>query len=79
MYCCYSQQFVTEQVKDSLCPFPKMQDFFPPSILVFLNEFIMKYRISVINIHFQERNEFIVVYIHLIYHSKQRLHHTDSQ
>lgn len=78
MYCCYSQQFVTEQVKDSLCPFAKMQDFPPPAFWFFFNEFIMKYRISVINIHFQERNEFIVVYIHLIYHSKQRLHHTDS-
>lgn len=77
MYYCYSQQFVTEQVKDSLCPFLKCR-ISSPQHFGLLNEFIMKCRINVISIHFQHRNEFVVVYIHLIYHSKQRLHHTDS-
>ena len=77
MYWCYSQQFVTEQVKYSLCLFPKMQHFFPQHFSL-LNEFIMKRGINVISIHFQQRSGLAVVYIHLIYHSKQRLHHTDS-
>lgn len=56
---CYSQQFVIKQVKDSLCMFPKMQDFFLQHFSL-LNDFIMKHRINVISIHFQHKSDLVV-------------------